>query len=190
MKIIGLILTAACFATAAETNWYQGPQGQSQTSVYDTNLKLRKDRKLGVGAGIGGALGGLGGIVELNIEDENAAVATFGSGSGYQTFGLAWKRSFEGEYFTPYTTAGYSHWWGSGNNRQANRSAILRNFISDADRARNFGLDLLTGTVGMQYNQLAGELAGSSFYIEFGGLLNLSDTKILPTGSIGVLYYF
>lgn len=190
MKLVGIILFITCFAFSAEDSWYQNPQGQNETSSYDTNLKLRKDRKLGVGAGIGGSLGGFGGIIELNIEDENAAVASFGSGSGYQTFGLAWKRSFEGEYFTPYTIAGYSHWWSSGNNRQANRSSVLKNFLSDQDRAGNFGLDLLIGSVGMQYNQLSGELAGSSFYIEFGGLLDLSDTKLLPTGSIGALYYF
>jgi hypothetical protein len=160
-------------------------------SDYNTNLKLRQDRKVGAGLGVGGPLGALGALVELNVEDTNAALIGFGTGSGYQTVHLGWKRSFEGEYFTPYTSAGYAHWWNAGSRSDVNHSALLKNFLTDSQREKNsFGLDLITGAVGMQYNQLAGDLAGSSFYLEVGGLLSVENPKLMPTGSVGALYYF
>ncbi len=192
MKWIILITVAASFAFAQD-NSIEAGTGLSQGSIsdYETNLKLRQDRKVGAGLGVGGALGGVGGLFELNVEDENAGLVGFGTGSGYQTFSLAWKKSFEGEYFTPYTTLGYAHWWDSGSKSQADRSSTLNNFLSKNEKAKNsFGLDLVTGSFGMQYNQLSGELAGSSFYLELGALLSLENTKLLPTGSVGALYYF
>ncbi len=189
MTLLSLI---ASFALAQE-NSGDGFIGKTQgsTSDYESNYKLRQDRKVGAGVGIGGALGGMGGLIELNIEDENATLVGFGMGSGYQTMSLAWKKSFEGEYFTPYTTAGYSRWWDSGSKSQANRSSLLKNFLSDSEKQKSkFGLDLVTGSVGMQYNQLSGELAGSSFYIELGGLLSFKKTQLIPTGSVGAFYYF
>ena len=196
MKWIMFITLAANFAFAQEENYETSTgltQGSATDSIseYSSNYKLRQDRKVGAGLGVGGALGGIGGLFELNVEDENATLVGFGTGSGYQTMSLAWKRSFEGEYFTPYTTLGYAHWWDSGSKSQANRSSLLKNFLSDKQKEKNnFGLDLMTGSLGMQYNQLSGELAGSSFYIEFGGLVSLRNTKLLPTGSVGALYYF
>ncbi len=204
MKLI-LFLLISCGAVAfAQQSEYGMPQSEQGSPVeyqqntnsadfsdYQSNYKLRQDRKLGAGVSVGGALGGLGGFVELNIEDVNSTIAGFGSGPGYQTFAIAWKQSFEGEYFTPYTTLGYAHWWKTGSTAQVNRSALLKNFLSDRERAKNdFGLDLVTGSLGMQYNQLSGDLAGSSFYIELGGLLSAQNTKLMPTGAVGALYYF
>ncbi len=192
MKWIILITIAASFAFAQDSN-FEAATGLSQGSIsdYESNYKLRQDRKVGAGLGVGGALGGVGGLFELNVEDENATLVGFGTGTGYQTLVLAWKKSFEGEYFTPYTTLGYAHWWDSGSKSQADRSSTLNNFLSDNEKAtNNFGLDLVTGSFGMQYNQLSGEFAGSSFYLELGALLSLENTKLLPTGSVGALYYF
>lgn len=192
MKWIMLITVVASFAFAQESS-IDGDFGVSRESAsdYQSNYKLRQDRKVGAGLGVGGALGGLGGLFELNIEDQNSALVGFGSGPGYQTMGLAWKRSLEGEYFTPYTTAGYAHWWDSGSKHDANKSSLLKNFLTAEQRAKSsFGLDLVTASLGMQYNQLSGEFAGSSFYIELGGLLNVENTKLMPTGSVGALYYF
>ena len=161
MKWIAVLTLVASYAFAQETS-LQGDVAVSKESLsnYETNYKLRQDRKVGAGIGIGGALGGVGGLIELNIEDENSTLVGFGTGPGYQTLGLAWKRSFEGEYFTPYTTAGYARWWDSGSKSEANRSSLLKNFLTADQKQKNsFGLDLVTGSVGMQYNQLAGELA-------------------------------
>lgn len=192
MKLIVLMLLVVNSALAQNGGQIdEVTLSRDSVSDYGSNYKLRQDRKVGAGIGIGGALGGLGGLVELNIEDENATLVGFGTGSGYQTMNIAWKRSFEGEYFTPYTTVGYSRWWNSGSKSDVNRSALLKNFLTKEQKEKNtFGLDLLIGSVGMQYNQLAGELAGSSFYMEFGGLLSIQNTKLMPTGSVGALYYF
>jgi hypothetical protein len=192
MKWTILVSLIAAFAFAQEGS-YQDEVSTSRDSLseYQSNYKLRQDRKVGAGIGVGGALGGFGGLVELNIEDINSALIGFGTGPGYQTMNISWKQSFEGEYFTPYTTAGYSHWWDSGSKSEARKSSLLKNFLSEDQRQKHsFGLDLLTGSLGMQYNQLAGDFAGSSFYLEIGGLLSLQNTKLMPTGSVGALYYF
>ena len=161
------------------------------TSTYLTNYQLREQRKVGLGAAIGGAIGGVGGLLELNIEDANGVLAGFGSGTGYQSMSLAWKHSFEGEYFTPYTTLGMAHWWDAGSRENPKGSALLKNFLSERElQERNFELPLLTGSLGMQFNQLSGDLAGSSFFIEFGLLMALEKSETLPTGSVGALYYF
>ena len=162
-----------------------------QESSYPSNYKLREDRKVGAGLSVGGALGALGGLIELNIEDDDGALAGFGTGSGYQTLALSWKHAFEGEYFTPYTTLGLAAWWNSGSQADASDSSLLKNFLNDKEKAsRKFSLELLSGSAGMQFNQLSGDLAGASFFIEFGALMAVDRTKIMPTGSIGTLYYF
>jgi len=164
---------------------------QNDSFYYPNNYKLREDRKVGAGLSVGGALGAVGGLVELNIEDNNGVLAGFGTGSGYQTMALSWKHSFEGEYFTPYTTLGIAHWWDSGKSSDISNSSLLKNFLSDEEkRSGKFGIELLTGSAGMQFHQLTGELAGSSFFIEFGGLYSFNQSKLLPTGSVGALYYF
>jgi hypothetical protein len=177
------VLTAILFVS-------QLALGQSEVT-YSTNYQLREQRKAGVGMAVGGAIGGVGGILELNIEDADGVIAGFGSGSGYQSFALAWKHSFEGEYFTPYSTLGLAHWWDAGLKSNPKDSSLLRNFLTKQQlEKRNFGIPLVTGSVGMQFNQLSGDLVGSSFFIEFGLLWALERTKTLPTGSVGALYYF
>lgn len=164
---------------------------QNDSFYYPNNYKLREDRKVGAGIMVGGSLGAFGGLVELNIEDDDGVLAGFGTGSGYQTMALNWKHSFEGEYFTPYTTLGLAHWWDSGKSGDISNSSLLKNFLSDEEkRSGKFGIELLAGSAGMQFNQLTGELAGSSFFIEFGGLYTFDRSKLLPTGSVGALYYF
>jgi len=162
-----------------------------QQSSYPSNYKLREDRKVGAGLSVGGALGVLGGLIELNIEDDDGVLAGFGTGAGYQTLALSWKHAFEGEYFTPYTTLGLASWWNSGNQADASNSSLLKNFLNDKEKlSRKFSLEILSGSAGMQFNQLSGDFVGASFFIEFGALLVMDRTKIMPTGSIGTLYYF
>ncbi len=162
-----------------------------EDSTYSNNYRLREDRKVGVGVGVGGSLGAVGGLIELNIEEDDGVLAGFGTGTGYQTMSLAWKRSFEGEYFTPYTTLGYAHWWNSGKGEEAGKNSLLRNFLDSKERESNeFGINLVTGSLGMQFNQLDGDLAGSSFYIEFGALFSADRNRLMPTGSVGAYYYF
>ena len=51
-------------------------------------------------------------------------------------------------------------------------------------------IDFLNSHFGMQYNQLSGEYTGSSFYLEFNFLLSPKKGLIIPTASVGSIYYF
>ncbi|MNY61693.1 hypothetical protein D3C86_1984020 [compost metagenome] len=63
--------------------------------------------------------------------------------------------------------------------------------LTDSEkRSGKFGADFITGALGLQYNQLSGELAGLSFYGEIVGLIEVKRSQLLPAGSVGALYYF
>ena len=165
--------------------------GTAGTS-YTSNLKMRETRKVGVGAAVGGTLGLAGINLEFNFEDADGAVAGFGTGPGYNSFGVAWKHNFEGDYISPYTTAGYSRWYNSSGGKDAAAdSDILNRVLTDSEKASGkFGADFITGAIGLQYNQLSGELAGISFYGEVVALVEVKRSQFLPAGSVGALYYF
>ena len=67
----------------------------SKVSIYQSNYDLRQHRKMGVGGSIGGPLGVLGIFTELNLRKQDSVVAGLGAGSGYNSFLMRWKRSFE-----------------------------------------------------------------------------------------------
>jgi hypothetical protein len=165
--------------------------GTAGTS-YSSNLKMRETRKVGVGAAVGGTLGLAGINLEFNFEDADGVVAGFGTGPGYNSFGVAWKHNFEGDYISPYTTVGYSRWYNSSGGKDAAAdSDILNRVLTDSEkRSGQFGADFITGALGLQYNQLSGELAGVSFYGELVGLIEVKRSQFLPAGSVGALYYF
>lgn len=159
---------------------------------YTSNLKMRETRKVGVGMAVGGTLGLAGLNLEFNFEDADGAVAGFGTGPGYNSFGVAWKHNFEGDYLSPYTTLGYSRWYNSaGGKDAASDSDILNRVLTDSEKTTGrFGADFITGALGLQYNQLSGELAGFSFYGEVVALVEVKRSQLLPAGSVGALYYF
>lgn len=165
--------------------------GTAGTS-YSSNLKMRETRKVGVGMAVGGTLGLAGINLEFNFEDADGAVAGFGTGPGYNSFGVAWKHNFEGDYISPYTTLGYSRWYNSAGGKDAAvDSDILNRVLTDSEKTSGrFGADFFTGALGLQYNQLSGELAGFSFYGEVVALMEVKSSQLLPAGSVGALYYF
>jgi hypothetical protein len=165
--------------------------GTAGTS-YTSNLKMRETRKVGVGAAVGGTLGLASINLEFNFEDADGAMAGFGTGPGYNSFGVAWKHNFEGSYVSPYTTLGYSRWYNSeGGKDAAADSDILNRVLTDSEKTSGrFGADFITGALGLQYNQLSGELAGFSFYGEVIALVEVKRSQLLPAGSVGALYYF
>lgn len=161
------------------------------SSSYSNNLALREERKVGVGVGVGGALGLMGLNLELNMEDENAALMGFGYGDGYNTVHLQWKHSFEGQYLTPYFTAGYSRWNGTSDRNLRDSSYVIRSILNDDDLQKgSFSADFLIGSAGLQYNELAGDWVGASFYFEFNLLGSLNKSVLVPSGSVGAIYYF
>lgn len=174
------------------TTTTQEIQQDMSQKLYTSNLKMRETRKVGVGMAVGGTLGLAGLNLEFNFEDADGAVAGFGTGPGYNSFGVAWKHNFEGDYLSPYTTLGYSRWYNSaGGKDAASDSDILNRVLTDSEKATGrFGADFITGALGLQYNQLSGELAGFSFYGEVVALVEVKRSQLLPAGSVGALYYF
>ncbi len=164
---------------------------QNANMDYSNNLLLRKDRKVGVGFGLGGDLGLYGAQVELNLEDENAARIGFAVASDVKSFSLQWKRSFEAEYFAPYFSVGFARWFNSTERNLTNKSYVLNAVLDDkAKQSGIFTSDFLVGSAGMQYYQLDGDWAGAGFYFEFSLLTSLNKTMLLPSGGLGVIYYF
>ena len=152
---------------------------------------MREEKKVGVGLGVGGVLGFMGVNLELNLEDENATLLGFGVGGGYSTFHLQWKHSFEGQYFTPYFTAGFSRWYNTQERNLQDSSYVLRTVLDEETLKQGvFSSDFLVGSVGLQYNELEGDFSGAGFYFEFNLLGSFSKSTIVPSGSVGAIYYF
>lgn len=172
---------------------YSSTQDLKETSSdFQSNLDLRTQNKIGVGAQVGGGLG-IGGLnLEINVEDINSALMGVGAGPGYGTVQLLWRRSFEGHYFTPYTTLGWARWYNSGAPEDYKKSTILERVLTESQKeSGRFGVDFVAASVGMQYQELSGEyLPGASFFAEFALLAPLGGFTPLPTGSLGVMYYF
>jgi|GEM_PF-1171700 hypothetical protein len=158
---------------------------------YGSTLKMRDDRKVGVGMSVGGATGLMGLNVELNFEDADGVVAGFGTGPGYNSVQLAWKHAFEGDYIAPYAMGGYSRWYNSNGSDEASKSDILDRVLTDDEKkSGRFGTDFVFGSAGLQYNQLSGPLAGISFYAEILLMAEIKTQDLIPTGGVGTTYFF
>jgi hypothetical protein len=158
---------------------------------FTSTLKMRESRKVGIGASLGGQLGLMGINTEINFEDTNSAIAGIGKGPGYNSVQLAWKHAFDGDYIAPYTTVGYSRWFNSSGGHDYSDSAILRRVLTASEKASGtFGTDFLNASVGLQYNQLSGELAGLSVYAEFMLMTEVKRGEILPNGVVGTTFFF
>lgn len=197
--LVGLVLFVGSVVDAQEVQEVSEVRGSVRysdqqvdyNSEYSSNLKMREERKMGVGTQIGSGLGMAGLNMEINIDPENSAMAGIGTGPGYGTFQLLWRHNWEGRYFTPYTTAGWSRWYNSDKSEDHEKSLILDRALNDEQKLTGrFGVDFLTGSLGMQYNQLSGDFAGTTFFVELALLAALRDFRPLPTGAVGAVYYF
>lgn len=174
----------------------QAPVRSSYSGVnsfsYPSTLKMRDDRKVGVGFSAGGSMGAAAINLELNFEDADGAIAGVGMGPGYNTVQLAWKHAFEGDYLGPYTTLGYSRWYNSrGRGDEYSKSPILDRLLTENEKKEGrFGTDFVNGTLGLQYNQLAGDFAGLSVFAELTAMFEIKRAMLLPNGAMGVIYYF
>ncbi len=158
-------------------------------------LELRTKRRMGIGAVTAGSTGLLGALVELNFEAENSVITAFGGGTGFNSFNFQWKHVFGGEAFSPYAGVGYARWYsavGSGKTLdKTNPSMLSGQFLSDEEkRTGQFAVDLITPTLGIQYNQLFGPYVGTAVFAEVVLLTQLSNLTPVPTGGVGALYYF
>lgn len=160
--------------------------------LYSSNLDLKKHKKLGVGLTLGGSNGAMGINGELNLDPESALVIGLGTGPSYGSFNLLYKNNIESKYLSPYAKLGYSKWFKASNNSTAaNSSDVLRAIYSDKDlKAGNFDADFFVGAIGAEYNQLEGPLSGVNFYGEVVLLTELKSAKMVPTGAVGVTYFY
>ncbi|WP_413559111.1 hypothetical protein [Bdellovibrio sp. HCB209] len=159
---------------------------------YPSTLGMRSERKVGAGMSVGGQLGLVGITGEFNFEDENGVIAGFGTGPGYNSIQLAWKHAFEGDYIAPYYTAGYSRWYNSmGSSGAWKDSGILDRVLTDDEkRTGRFGTDFLNASFGIQYNQLSGDFSGVSAFVEVVAMYEVKRSQLIPSGTVGALYYF
>ena len=165
---------------------------QDGIEIYSSNLDLKAHKKIGIGVATGGMTGGFGINAEFNLEPQNALYIGLGQGQAYNSFHLGWKYNFESEYLSLYTKVGYGKWFNnSASGNSASSNDILKRVLTESEvRDNKFSTDFVAGGAGLEYNQLEGELAGVNF---FGELLLMSEIKrsmYLPTGSIGVTYFY
>lgn len=160
--------------------------------LYNSNLDLKEHKHLGLGVMIGGAAGMVGINGEMNIEPSEAAVVGMGFGSGYSSFNVAWKHNFIGNYISPYTKVGYSKWFNtSGTTNAASNSDILKRVLTEQEIKDNrFSADFLTGSLGLEYNQLEGELSGVNLFGEVAMLSEINKSTYIPTGAVGIIYFY
>jgi hypothetical protein len=160
--------------------------------LYSSNLDLKKHKKVGFGVSLGGANGVLGFNSELNLDPANALVLGLGTGPSYGSFNILWKYNFEGYYLSPYTKLGYSKWFStSSGGGTARDSDVLRRIFSEKDlKANKFDADFLVSSFGIEYNQLEGELSGTNFYGEVVLLSEVKTSTVIPSGAVGMIYFY
>ncbi len=161
--------------------------------LYDTNLDMKAMKRIGLGVAAGGVTGMVGLNAEFNIEPEHALFLGLGTGKGFNTFNFGYKRNFEGIYLSPYTKVGFSKWFDSSSSAggSASDSDILRQVLADRQiQENNFDVNFLAGGAGLEYNQLEGEMAGVNFFGELLVMVEASTFKVLPTGSVGITYFY
>lgn len=161
--------------------------------LYDSNLDMKSMKRLGAGF-VAGGLTGLAGInIEYNLRPEDVAYFGLGTGTGFNSFNFGYKRNFEGYYMSPYTKVGFSRWSNSanGSSGSAKKSDILRQVLSDNDINENsYAVNFLTGSAGLEYNQLEGNLSGVNLFGELQAMYEFSSAKLIPTGAVGITYFY
>jgi hypothetical protein len=158
-------------------------------------LSMRKIRRAGIGASAAGPLGALGVNLELNFTDRWGMGAGFGGSTNYQAYTFQVKHVLAGEWLLPYLSFGYSRWYTTGKSRGSIRETspifLGERFLSDREKMLGeFSTHLIYPSFGLQYVQLSGSWAGFSIFTELVMLIEVEDLEAVPTGTLGMLYYF
>ena len=160
--------------------------------LYQSNLEMKKYKKIGMGI----SLGGSGGVValngELNLNPQDALVVGLGTGPNYGTFNLLWKKNYQAEYLSPFFKVGYSKWFNSSKGSLvSDNSGVLKQIYSTKDIVEGrFDADFAVASIGAEYNQLEGELSGVNFYGELVLLTEVKKTVMVPSGAVGIIYFY
>jgi hypothetical protein len=163
--------------------------------THSDGLSMRKVRRAGIGASASGALGFMGANLELNFTDRWGFGAGFGGSSNYQAYTFQIKHVLAGEWLLPYLSFGYAKWYTAGSPkgpiRETNPAFLSQKFMSDIEKDRgDFAVHLIYPGFGLQYVQLTGPWAGYSIYADVLLLVEVEDFESVPTGTLGMMYYF
>lgn len=197
LLIIALtFMTSAAFAQSEPTN--QSVFSKSQkfdnegVELYDSNYELKAYKKIGLGLSTGGMTGGLGFNLEVNLQPEDALAFGIGAGKAYNSFHIAWKHNYEAAYLSPYTKVGYANWFNSNSKSEsASSNDILDRVLSENQIKENkFSANFLAAGMGLEYNQLEGELSGVNFFGELMVMGELNSSIYLPTAGLGLTYFY
>lgn len=160
--------------------------------LYDSNVEMKSYKRFGLGLMAGGSTGVFSVNGEINLDLNEALTIGLGMGPGYGSFGINWKHNFEAIYLSPYTKLGYAKWYSSSRGASsATDSAVLKRVYSENDLRNNrFDVDFIVGSAGLEYNQLEGELSGINLFGEIVMMTELRKVSLIPTGAIGITYYY
>ena len=158
--------------------------------LYSSNTEMKNFKKVGIGLTAGGATGVLGLNGEVNLDGNESLVIGLGTGQSYGTFTVGWKHNFEAQYLSPYSKLSYSKWFNSSG-RSATDSDVLKRLFSDQElQEGRFDANFLVGGFGLEYNQLEGDMAGVNFFGELIMMEEVSKSVFVPTGGVGLIYYY
>jgi hypothetical protein len=196
MKIFTAIvfLTISILAHAENSNESVFDKKQKITQegleLYSSNSEMKTYKKFGLGVSLGTTTGLLGLNGEINLDRYEALALGLGAGPSYGTFSLGWKHNFEAQYLSPYSKVGYSKWFNSSGKNATDSDVLKRIFTDEELRSGKFNADFIFGGMGIEYNQLEGDLAGVNLFGEVIMLSEISKSTFIPTGGIGIIYYY
>lgn len=192
--VVGLLIVVISSLTFAQSNSdnvsiFSKKQKFDNEGVelYSSNTDMKSFKKLGLGLSVGGTSGLLGLNAEVNLDPNEALIIGLGAGPSYGTFAVGLKHNFDALYLSPYAKAGYSKWF-SSSGKNATDSDVLKRIFSDEElRSGRFDADFFFGGMGLEYNQLEGELAGVNLFGEVILMDEISSSTFIPSGAIGVI---
>ncbi|HEX4923015.1 MAG TPA: hypothetical protein VFV50_02980 [Bdellovibrionales bacterium] len=173
----------------------QAKRTTAKAKIANDGLAMRKVRRVAIGASAAGPLGFAGANLELNFTDRWGVGAGFGGSTNYQAYTFQIKHVLAGEWLLPYMSFGYSKWYTAGTPkgpiRETNPAFLTERFLSPEQKhLGDFSVHLLYPSFGLQYVQLGGAWAGFSVFTEILMLVDVEDFEAVPTGTLGMLYYF
>ena len=199
-RIIYFILILSCFTNVAGAaqepyeSFFSRKQkfDQTGTELYSSNYDLKKHKRVGAAISMGGVSGAMGVHAELNLDPASTLVLGMGTGPSYGTYNFQGKFNFQADYLSPFVKVGYAKWFNSGTiPSNAGQSDVLRQVFTERElRAGKFEANFLVASVGAEYNQLEGELSGFNFYGEMTMLAETRSFSLVPTGSVGIVYFY
>ncbi len=194
--LLGLILTASISAFAQSTTesssvFYKKQKFDREgVELYSSNTEMKNYKKIGLGLMVGSSTGMLGLNGEVNLDANEALVVGFGTGQSYGTYMVGWKHNFESQYLSPYTKVGYAKWFNSSGKSASDSDVLKRLFTEQELQEGRFDANFIVGGIGLEYNQLEGELAGVNFFGELIMMEEVAKSTFIPNGGVGIIYYY